>query len=382
MRQLRFLRSVSNLKGTRVLVRIDANVPSADHGIGDAFRIDRVIPTLECLVRAGAKTIVISHREERDRLLSLSPVADYLAQKLPVSFFDGSIPVLRNSTINDGTIVVLENLRNDPREEANDITFAHELATLGDIYVDDAFGVMHRNHASIVGVPRLIPAFGGMLLEDELKNLGRVLDCSTSCIAVIGGLKFATKAPLIERFVSTADRVFVVGALANSFYKARGYEIGTSTVDPDFASVMPYLNHEKIVVPQDVVVDRGGHGFVVPASHVLPGERIVDAGPSLLEKLNEAVGAASTVLWNGPLGLYEAGYGEGTEKFARSLAHAPGFRVIGGGDTIAAVSTLGLLDNFNFASTGGGAMLDYLAKGTLPGLYALEESADLFPNLG
>lgn len=378
MHSLAFLRSVVSLRDKRVLLRIDANVPTGKNGVGDVFRLERVLPTLRFLLEGGARVVVISHREEKDAIPSLGPVADYFAQYFPVKFFPGEPHDAASVVVAPGEALFLENIRRDPREEANDRSFGKELAALGEIFVNDAFAVMHRSHASTVGVPGLLPSVGGFLLEEELLNVGKLLEPQKPCVAIIGGLKFKTKAPLIEKFLKVADQVFVVGALANSFYKAEGHEVGVSVVDPDYLSVKPFINHPKISVPRDVLVERGGERYTVALANVLPGEKIVDAGPSGIEKMAQAVRSAASVLWNGPLGLYEGGYGEGTAAFARALAASSAFRVIGGGDTISAVRSAGLLDQFDFASTGGGAMLDYLAKGTLPGIKALEESAQLF----
>jgi len=338
--------------GKRVLLRLDLNLPLKDGLVADDYRLRRSLPTLDFLRRAGAKIIALSHLSDVNA--SLKPIAEYLNSK----FMPG--------------IEVLENLRRDPGEEKNSAELAKRLAQLGEVFVNDAFSTSHRKHASIVSLPSLLPSYAGLLFEEEVKNLSRLFEAAHPFVVVLGGLKFSTKLPLVQRFLEIADQIFIGGALAHSFFKELGYEIGRSAIDENTQVVRPLLENKKIILPEDVLVENGQRQISVKnVRRVLVEDKIVDCGPEFLKKIEAAVGLAKTLLWNGPLGNFEAGFAQGTEKLAELISHSSAFSVVGGGDTIAAISRLNLFEKFGFVSTGGGAMLDFLATGTLPGIEAL-----------
>lgn len=369
---VRWLRDAQGLEGKRVLLRIDANVPLSDGKIADDFRLKKVIPTIEYLRSKGAQTIIVSHLESKDGAASLRPVADYFSRFFPVTF-DG-LKEYRGSS--GDQVVLLENLRANPGEVSNDPLFSDMLAALADMYVNDAFAVSHREHASIVGVPARLPSYGGLLLESEVRNLSKAFNPPHPFVFIIGGLKFQTKIPLVKKLAQTADRIFVGGALANSFWKVRGFEVGDSAVDSDLSGIGEFVSHPKIMLPEDVVVSRSGEKVICAPDAVQKGDVIVDAGPLSLEMLRKELLGSQLILWNGPLGKFEEGYHEGTNALARIISEigSTASSIVGGGDTIASIEETHILDTFGFVSTGGGAMLDFLANETLPGLKALEES--------
>jgi phosphoglycerate kinase len=271
---------------------------------------------------------------------------------------------------------MLENVRRDAGETRNDPAFAAKLAELADVFVEDSFDVCHREHASVVGVPKLLPSYAGLVVEEEVRELGAALVPSAPSLAVIGGAKFSTKEPVLARLIETYSNVFVGGALANDFMKAAGHPVGASLVsDADAGHIKKMLGNPKLLLPLDyVVAPKGGtraEGWLADRDDVKEGEAILDNGPKTIEMLAGHIRGAKSVLWNGPLGNYENGFIEGTEALAKVIASSGAHSVVGGGDTIAAIEKNALGTKFSFISTGGGAMLDFLAKGTLPGIRAL-----------
>ena len=370
--------SEKDLKGKRVLLRCDFNVPLAGEGeVANAFRVEKGWASVRYLSERGAKVIAISHMGKSEE--SLASVGRALKRFGPVVFVPDIVgPVARDAVnaMKDGEIALLENLRQDPREKANDGTFAKELASLADLYVDDAFAAAHREHASIVGVPQFLPSFAGLLMRDEIRTLEEARKPQTPSFAILGGAKFETKAPLIKVLLEKYDHLFITGALANDVFKAQGLEVGVSLISKELpdASV---LSNPHFVAPRDVTVERADkQARVKKPSEVLKDEKIVDIGPDSIAHIAPLIADAKYILWNGPTGLYEAGYTQWTEQIAEHVAKAVagGAKcVIGGGDTIAAIQESGVKeDQLGFLSTGGGAMLEYLLKGTLPGIQALK----------
>ena len=367
------LHDIEYLQDVRVLVRVDFNVPIKNGMVADDYRIRMALPTIEFLRSKGAKVVLMSHIEVKDgEKATLEPVARQLVTLgVPVTFCKNFVNAFDDvNDLTSGGCILLENLRLFPGEKTNDPKFAKELASLGDIYVNEAFSASHREHASIVGVPSIIPGYAGLQLEREVLQLSKAFNPSHPFLFILGGAKFETKIPLLEKFVKEADTIFVGGALANDFYKAKGYEVGKSLVSEKNVDISKYLNDTKIVVPSDVV-DEDHKTF--SAGQLSSDQKIMDAGPESINALREKVDSASFVLWNGPLGLYEAGYKDATLAVAKMIS-ARGRNItsiVGGGDTLAAIATLGVQDEFTFVSTAGGAMLDFLAQGTLPGIEAL-----------
>ena len=375
----------SNIKaGTRVLLRADFNVAIQNGKVTDDFRIRKTIPTLDFLKGKGANVVMVSHIDavagSKDKP-TLKPVIEAL-NKLGFSctFAETIEDAVKKSDGQEAGFILLENIRNYSGETANDPAFAVQLATLGNIYVNDAFSVSHRAHASIVGVPKLLPHFAGFQLALEVKNLSLAFNPSHPFLFILGGAKFETKLPLVEKFLDKADTIFIGGALANDLFKAKGFEVGRSTISQASNDFDGLLSNIKIILPIDVVVDSVGEQKILEPDKVSKDEKILDAGPKTLVLLEEKIDAAKFILWNGPLGNYENGYKEPTHEMARMVAEATekgAKSIVGGGDTLAAIAELkqigseSLEEAFTFVSTGGGAMLDFLAKGTLPGIEAL-----------
>lgn len=366
------LSELGDLRGKKVLVRADFNVPVKDEKVLDTFRIDKALPTITFLIEAKAKVILMSHIESVN---TLRPVYEYLKGKLAISFCEDCLDdcsVL--DEMKEGDVVLCENVRLYSGEKTNDPELAKKLAALADVYVNDAFPVSHRSHASVVGVPLLLPGAMGLLFESEFTHLSECLNPEKPFVFILGGAKFDTKVPLIKKFLETADTVVVAGALAHNFYKARGYELGESLVSEGNFNEQELLENSKLVLPQDVVVTNGTDVITKVASELSSHEKIVDAGPQTLEQIRKVTEGARFIVWNGPLGNYENGFKEPTIELARIVAESGARSVVGGGDTLAAIAESGLESKFSFVSTAGGAMLDFLLEGTLPGIEALLKS--------
>ncbi len=371
---LKSITEVQNLRGKYVLVRASFNVPLVDGKVRNDFRLKRAIPTLQFLQNAGAKTIVISHigREVHE---TLKPVFEELNKTLPMTWggkiTDQAFAGIRNN-MQDGEIVVCENLRQDEREENNDEELAKTIAQYGDLYVNDAFAEAHREHASTLRVAKLLPAYAGLTLKEEVDHLVKMMNPASPSILLLGGAKFETKMPLVEKYLELYDHVFIGGALAHDVLKARGLDMGKSLISDVSLVGSPFLWSEKLLVPIDVVV-QGENGVETKAvDAILSDEIIYDLGEETVMMLKPYIDNAKTILWNGPFGNYEKDFEEGTEAIARLVADSEGFSVIGGGDTVAAVNNLNLADKFGFMSIGGGSMLTFLEKGETPALKVLE----------
>ena len=276
----------------------------------------------------------------------------------------------------EGGVILLENLRRDKREEKGNYQLAKQLAALGDIYVSDAFAVSHRRHASVYQLPKLLPHYAGPLLVEEVRELSRAFKPKRPFVLVLGGAKFETKVPVLKRFIHLADRIFVVGAIAHAFYRALGYELGTSLIDKKVSakSYLPALKNGKIFIPMEVLVSNGSSVEIKKAHELSKVDSIVDIGPTGLEDIKRGLKGARMVLWNGPAGNYEMGYGEGTRAIARMIAKTKAHTIVGGGDTLVAIQKLHNSHGFTFISTGGGAMLEFLGSGgTLPGIEVLDK---------
>ena len=409
--QSRSIKKIKNLKGKRVLLRADYNVPISEAGeVEETFRVDMSLPTIAYLTSRGAKVIIISHIGS-DGEPSLEPVVRYLNKTIDAIFFPDWDNLFHIENLKNGQVAVLENLRRNDGEMTNELSFAKKLASLADIYVNDAFSVSHREQASILGVAKLLPSYFGLLFETEYENLSKAFKPAHPFLFILGGLKFKTKIPLLKKFLGLADKIFVGGALANSFYKKLGYEIGRSMVDSDQAGMMEFLKSKKFNLPLDVVVDpvRGrpafgtataalgrlasngvnhnGEAQVRQPEQIKPSDIISDVGPDTVDSLTTDIKTAKFILWNGPLGNCEQGYNKATLNIARAIAESRAFSIVGGGDTVAAIASLpkfsegklrqaslDLDKKFGFVSTAGGAMLDFLATGTLPGIEAIRKS--------
>lgn len=361
----------AEVSGKRVLVAVDFNVPMKDGVIVDDARIRACIPTLELLRGRGAKIVVMTHlgrpggREVE--ALRVAPIAHRLGELM-----GARVTVAPE----ESDFMMLENLRFDPREEEGSMEMAQELATFGDIFVNDAFSNSHRAHASIIGVPQILPSFAGVRLMEECDKLKEALTPPEGAIAIIGGAKFETKQPLIEKLIPHYAKILVGGAMGNDIIKARGLPVGASLVSNVPANVA-IAGNEKLSVTNDAVIEKlepkeARTGLVVD---VRADERIVDVGPVTATAWAQVAADAPFILWNGPLGIYEEGYTEASDLVAKALAKSPARAVVGGGDTGAALSKYSFDPQKVFLSTGGGAMLQFLTSGTLPGIDALKNSA-------
>ena len=357
---MRTVRDIRLFENVPMLVRAALNVPIENGRVTNDYRLRRALPTIQYLRERSAKVVLISHLGERGTE-TLQPVAEALGKLISgVTFFGEATGVRARDAVRalaPGGVLVLENLRRNKGEVHNDPSFARELAALADVFVEDSFDTCHRVHASIVGVPKLLPSYAGLLLEEEVRELSCALTPKHPALAVIGGAKFSTKEPVITALLTTYDKMFVGGALANDFLKASGQEVGKSLVSGgDLGHIKKLLANPKLVLPVDSVV---------------VSDMILDHGSGTIALLSGLAEKAKTILWNGPLGNYENGFINATDAFARAVAASDAHSIIGGGDTIASIENLGLFSKISFVSTGGGAMIEFLAKGTLPGIDAL-----------
>lgn len=360
-------------KGLRVLVRGDMNVPLGSDGVVDdaeAGRIHALLPTLRYLTERGARVVLISHIG-RKREESLAPVHNYLTQHIDCGFspdYTGEVASTMVQEMKEGSIVMLENVRKDPREKEGDLVFASSLAGFADVYVNDAFSVSHRAHASITGIPRLLPSYIGLRMEQEIEALETVLDPSKKKVIIFGGAKIETKMPVIDRFRESAQAILLGGALAHPVMEARGYSVGDSFGSYD-GDISEYAKDSTIQLPTHVVVKRDNTSHTVTLDNVQEHDMIVDLGIQALASWQKELQAADVVLWNGPLGLYEEGFTQGSQALIEAVSKCKNaYRVVGGGDSTTLVRQLHQEDAWDVVSTGGGAMLEYLSKGSLPGL--------------
>jgi phosphoglycerate kinase len=377
-----------------VLVRVDFNVPLTDHGlVADDHRIAEALPTLRHLQATMARTVVISHlgRPEGQRQMqySLRPVArrlsELLGQSVPLaSDCVGMTAINAVSGLKDGELVMLENLRFHPGEEANDPAFVAQLSQLGEAFVEEAFGVLHRAHASIVGLPQRLPSCVGFLVEREVRELSKLREMAERpYMALLGGAKVSDKLPLLESFLGRADTLIIGGALAFPFLRARGIQLGASPMEEGLGEVVSkFLGAAatagtELLLPEDVVVLGPGSAkpVTVPVGGVPADAMVFDIGPSTRRRFAEVLRRSRTVFWNGPLGKAEdARFAEGTRAVLAALGSVPGYHVSAGGDSARIAQDLGVSGAFQYASTGGGAALEFVEGRELPGLSAIPDA--------
>ncbi len=371
---MKSIKNLKGIKGKKVLVRADFNVPLKGNRVLDTTRITAALPTIAYLRKAGAKVILISHIG-RDPKESLKPVYSLLKKHFPLQFVSditGEKAQKAIAEMKNGEVILLENLRSDEREKENNKSFAKELASLADIYVNEAFPVSHREDTSIVGVPKLLPSYAGIQFEREVQALSKILQPKHPFLFIQGGAKAETKIPLLKRYLKEADQVFIGGELANDFFQAKGIAIGKSVVDEHIPPLKAFLKNPKLILPQSIVVSRGGKKQTISVDDVRESESIFDIGLPSIHALAVLIKKAKLIVWNGPMGWYEGGYVKGTEEVIKLLANAKGETIIGGGDTAVLIEKKKLADKFTFVSTAGGAALEFMAKGTLPGIKALK----------
>lgn len=385
-----------DVKGKRALVRCDFNVPMQDGKITDDIRITSALPTIQYLIEHGAKVILMSHmgrpKGEAKMEFSLKPVADRLAELLDREIQFISVPQVVDQQVveaaqqlEEGQILLLENVRFRKEETKNEAGFSKELAQLGDFFVNDAFGTAHRAHCSTAGVADHLPAVSGFLIEKEVKFLGEALENpQRPFVAIMGGAKVGDKIPVIENLLTKVDTLVIGGGMSYTFFKAMGLEIGTSILDAESVELAGQLIKRaeaagvKLMLPVDVVCAKefdNDSAAVTCGRDCIPADQMgMDIGPKSIQNISEELEKAKTVVWNGPMGVFEMpNFAQGTKAVAESLANSGATTIIGGGDSAAAVEQFGYGDKMTHISTGGGASLEFLEGKTLPGIAVLEE---------
>lgn len=380
-----------NVAGKRVLVRVDFNVPLQAGKVSDDTRIQAALPTIKYLIAQNAAIILCSHlgrpKGAPDPAFSLQPVADHLSELLskPVIFvndFVGPEAQKAAENLKTGEILLLQNTRFNPGETKNDPEVAKTLASMADIYVNDAFGSAHRAHASTEGVAHFIPGVSGYLMDKEIRYLGQVIENPEKpFVAVLGGAKIIDKIGVIRNLLAKADTILIGGGMANTFFYAQGYPVGDSLVDSDAAEIAKQLVNDagmRMRLPVDVVIadsfNNDAKVEIIPAGPVPEGWRILDIGPETIENYRKIVLGAKTIVWNGPMGVFEfPKFAIGTLEMANAVAECPGTTIVGGGDSVAAVNQSGESDRITHISTGGGASLEMLEGTVLPGYAILQD---------
>jgi phosphoglycerate kinase len=384
----------ADVQGKRVLVRVDFNVPIESGKVLDDWRLRATLPTIRYLTERGAKVILLSHlgrpKGKRDEQFSLRPVAQRLSELLgqPVQFADdcvGEVAEQGVARLQAGEVLLLENLRFHAGEEANDDSFAQQLARLGDVFVNDAFGAAHRAHASVHAITKFLPSYAGLLMEREVTHLSRLLEAPEKpFVAVLGGAKVSDKIGVIRNLLTKVDALLIGGAMAFTFLKAQGYETGKSLVEADKLDLANALLGEarekgvELVLPVDVAVAESdaedAATQVVPVTAIPADKAGYDIGPETANLFAERIRTAKTVFWNGPMGRFErTPFKAGTKAIAEALAQCSGTTVVGGGETAAAAFEFGIADKVTHVSTGGGAALELLEGRELPGIAVLKE---------
>lgn len=378
-----------DVEGKKVIVRVDFNVPIKEGKITDDTRIRAALQTIEYLLDHGAAVILMSHlgrpKTKDDLQFSLRPVAEHLGTLIsaPVKFAEdcrGEVARQAAASLMPGEVLVLENTRFHKEETKNDPEMSKELASLADLFVNDAFGSAHRAHASTVGIADYLPAAAGFLMEKEIKYLGNAIaDPVRPFVAILGGAKISDKIGVIENLLKTADKILIGGGMANTFLKAQGYEMADSLVETDVletASDLLSKANGKILLPVDMVLgdafDAEAELKTLPLGDVPAGWRLLDVGPETVKLFSGVIKDAGTVVWNGPMGVFEfPRFAQGTFEVARAVADSDAVSIIGGGDSVSAINQSGLSDQITHISTGGGASLEMLEGLELPGLAVL-----------
>jgi len=385
--KIKSIKQIKSLKGKRVLLRVDFNVPlGKDFKVGqrEDYRIERALPTIKYLIRRGAKIIIMAHLGRPNgkvvENLRLDPVAIRLSQLLKKDVYKsdeilGRGVEVKIKEIKNGDVIILENIRFSHQEEIGNKKFAQQLAKLADLYVNDAFAVCHRDHASVSTIQDYLSSYGGLLLEDEIENLSKIfVSPKRPLVVIIGGVKISTKIKVIKRFLKISDKVLLGGALANTVLVSQGIAVGKSVIEPKMLSEIKKikLTDNKLVVPVDGVMAKSlaaKTGRTDALADIKKDEFILDVGPDTIKLYEYILKTAGTVVWNGPMGLMETPFfARATNQLIRILSKSRAKTIVGGGDTVTAIRALEFENKFSFISTGGGAMLEFLEGKKLPGL--------------
>ena len=391
---MRSIKDETNLNQKKVLLRLDLNVPLDNGKITDTTRIDKILPTINFLLKNEAKIIILSHvgrpKGKIIKELSLKPICENLKNKLKqnIKLISRNIKDVKSADLfnnHDERIVMLENLRFYNEEEKNDNTFAKHLASLADIYVNDAFSCSHRAHASIFEITKFIPSYAGLQLILEINALTKITsEIKRPITCIIGGSKISSKINIIKNLISKFDNIIIVGGMANNILKYKGYEIGKSIQENNCDQIIDEIfslskkENCKIIYPEDVSIGKNldGPAIIKELSNVSKDELILDIGPKTIKIINQLIEESSTILWNGPAGYFEnPSFSKGSAEIAKKIVQKNRnnkiYSVAGGGDTVALLNNVGATNNFNFVSTAGGAFLEYLEGKELPGIKAL-----------
>lgn len=370
--------TIDNIVGKKkIIIRIDINTTLTETGTPtDTTRIDAALSVLKELSGRGAKVVALAHFGEKGE--SLLPLALFLQERIPNLTFLSSTSreeiTKKAKEMKEGEILLLENVRIFAGETEEEDGLSRFFASLGDLYINDAFPVSHRKHSSVTGIPKHVHSFLGPIMKRELSNLSKALQPEFPCLLVLGGAKLSTKLPLIELYLKKGCFVYVGGAMVHNIIKAKGYEIGESLYDKNYI-VSPYtLSNEKLLIPIDVILDNKR---VVPVRAIPKDHKVLDCGPKTINSLKEVIAKCHTVIMNGPIGYYEGGFKDGTESILKAIEKSAALTsIIGGGDTLAVYNSMENKPKISFISLGGGAMLDFLKDGTLPGIVAILQSRD------
>ena len=391
---MRSIKDENNLNQKKVLLRLDLNVPLDNGKITDTTRIDKILPTINFLLKSEAKIIILSHvgrpKGKVINELSLKPICEDLKNKLNenIRLVSKNIKEIKSTDLfneHDEKIVILENLRFYEEEEKNDNDFAKHLASLADIYVNDAFSCSHRAHASIFEITKFIPSYAGLQLNLEIDALTKITsEIQRPITCIIGGSKISSKINVIKNLISKFDNIIIVGGMANNILKYKGYEIGKSIQENDCNKIIEEIfslskkENCKIIYPEDVIIgkDLNGSSEIKELDNVSKNELILDIGPKTIKIINQLIEESSTILWNGPAGYFEnPNFSKGSVEIAKKIIEKNKnntiYSVAGGGDTVSLLNGIGAINNFNFVSTAGGAFLEYLEGKELPGIKAL-----------
>jgi len=387
------IKEQTNLQGKKIILRLDLNVPLENSKITDTTRIDKILPTIEFLLNQNSKIIILSHvgrpRGKIIKELSLKPIGEEIEKKLreKVRLISNNISSINKKFIDNTkeNILLIENIRYYPQEEQNDNKFGEQLASLGDIYVNDAFSCSHRAHSSICEISKFLPAFSGLQFDLEVKALKKITsDITKPITCIIGGSKISTKINVIKNLIPKFNNLIIVGGMANNIIEYSGNKIGKSIKEENVNEIITEifrLSKEEncnIIYPEDVVVAESSNGFPQnkELNEIYNDEMILDIGPKTIKKILNIIDKTKTILWNGPAGYFENPiFANGSKEIAKKIVENNKankiFSVVGGGDTVSLLNSLNVVDNFNFVSTAGGAFLEYLEGKELPGITAL-----------